>query len=65
MPAKLFKTLKMMPYICCTQYTSKFPKLSSGLGTGKGQFSFQSQRKGMPNSVKITIDLCSLHMLAR
>ena len=51
-----------MPYICCTQYTSKFPKLSSGLRTGKGQFSFQSQRKVMPNSVKTTIELCSLHM---
>ena len=29
---------------CCTQYASKFGKLSSGNRTGKGQFSFQSQR---------------------
>ena len=29
---------------CCTPYTSKFRKLSSGHGIGKGQFSFQSQR---------------------
>ena len=29
----------------CTQYASKFGKLSSGHRTGKGQFSFQSQRK--------------------
>ena len=29
----------------CTQYNSKFRKLSSGHRTGKGQFSFQSQRK--------------------
>ena len=29
---------------CCTQYASKFGKLSSGHRTGKGQFSFQSQR---------------------
>jgi len=64
-PAELFKILKMMPFICCTQYASKFPKLSSGHRTGKGQFSFQSQRKAMPNSVKTTIELCSLHMLAR
>ena len=31
---------------CCTQYANKFGKLSSGYRTGKGQFSFQSQRKG-------------------
>ena len=30
----------------CTQCASKFGKLLSGHGTGKGQFSFQSQRKG-------------------
>ena len=30
----------------CTEYASKFGKLSSGHRTGKGQFSFQSQRKG-------------------
>ena len=35
-----------MLYKCCTQYASKFGKLSSGRGTGKGQFSFQSQWKG-------------------
>ena len=28
---------------CCTQYVSKFGKLSSGHRTGKGQFSFQSK----------------------
>ena len=35
---------------CCTQFgkLSKFGKLSSGHRTGKGQFSFQSQRKAMP-----------------
>ena len=32
----------------CIQYASKFGKLSSGHKTGKGQFSFQSQRKTMP-----------------
>ena len=34
-----------MLWKCCTQYASKFGKLSSGHRTGKGQFSFQSQRK--------------------
>ena len=36
----------MMLWKCCTQYASKFGKLSSGHRTGKGQFPFQSQRKG-------------------
>ena len=36
----------MMMWKCCTQYASKFGKLSSGHRTGKGQFSFQSQKKG-------------------
>ena len=30
---------------CCTQYACKFGKLSSSHRTGKGQFSFQSQRR--------------------
>ena len=33
--------------ILCTQYASKFGKLSSGQRTRKSQFSFQSQRKAM------------------
>ena len=33
-----------MLWTCCTQYVRKFQKLSSGHRTGKGQFSFQSQR---------------------
>ena len=41
-PAELFQILKMMLLKCCTQYASKFGKLSSGHRTGKGQFSFQS-----------------------
>ena len=31
---------------CCTQYDSKFEKVSRNHQTGKGQFSFQSQKKG-------------------
>ena len=45
-----FKLWKMMLWKCCTQYASKFWKLSSGHRTGKGQFSFQSQRKAMPKN---------------
>ena len=50
-PVKLFEVLKMMLLRCCIQSASKFGKLSSGHGTGKGQFSFQSQRKAMSKNV--------------
>ena len=40
-----FKSWKIMLWKCCTQDASKFGKLSSGHRTGKGQFSFRSQRK--------------------
>ena len=41
-----FKSWKMMLWKCCTQYASKFGKLSSGHRTRKGQFSFQIPNKG-------------------
>ena len=44
----------MMLLKCCTQYASKFGKHSSGHRTGKGQFSFQSQRKAMPKNAQTT-----------
>ena len=47
------------------QYASKFGKLSSGHRTGKGQFSFQSQRKPMPKNVQTTAQLHSSHMLTK
>ena len=49
----------------CTQYASKFGKLSSGHRTGKGQFSFQSQRKAMPKNVQTTTQLHSSHTLGK
>ena len=49
-PIELFQILKDDAVKCCTQYASKFGKLSSGYRTGKGQFSFQSQRKAMPKN---------------
>ena len=36
-----------MGWKCCIHYASKFGKLNSGHRTGKGQFSFQSQRRAM------------------
>ena len=59
-----FKSWKMMLWKCCTQYASKFGKLSSGHRTGKGPCSFQSQRKAMPKNVQTTAQLHSFHMLA-
>ena len=50
---------------CCTQYASKFGKLSSGHRTGKGQFSFQSQRKEMPKNAQTTTQLHSSHTLGK
>ena len=46
---------------CCTQYASKFGKLSSGHRTGKCHFSFQSQRKTMPKNAQTAAQLHSAH----
>ena len=64
-PAELFQVLKDDAVKCCTQYASKFGKLSSGHRTGKGQSSFQSQRKAMPKNVQTTAQLHSSHTLAK
>ena len=50
-----------MLWKCCTQFASKFGKLSSGHRTGKGQFSFQSQRKAMPKNAQTTAQFTQLH----
>ena len=54
-----------MLWKCCTQYASKFGKLSSGHRTGKDQFSFQSQRKATPKNAQTTTQLYSSYMLAK
>jgi len=60
-----FTSWKMMLWKYCTQYASKFGKLSSGHRTRKGQFSFQSQRKAMPKNAQTTTQLHSSHILAK
>ena len=55
----------MMMWKYCTQYASKFGKLIGGHKTGKGQFSFQSQRKAMSKNAQTIAQLHSFHMLAR
>ena len=58
-PAELFK-IPMMLLKCCTQYASKFGKLSSEHRTGKHHFSFQFQRRSIAKNIHIcTIALIS------
>ena len=64
-PVELFQSWKTMLWKCCTQYASKFGKLSSGHRTGKRQFSFQSQRKAMPKNGQTTTQLHSSLMLVK
>ena len=54
-----------MLWKCCTQYASKFGKLNSGHRTGKGQFSFQSQRKTTPKNAQTTAQFHSSHTLVK
>ena len=65
-PVELFKILKDDAVkVPLHSNASRFGKLSSGHRTGKGQFSFQSQRKTMPKNVQTTIQLYLFHMLAK
>ena len=64
-PVELFQILnddavKVMHSIC-----QQIWKLSSGHRTGKGQFSFQSQRKAMPKNAQTTAQLHLSHTLAK
>ena len=63
-PVDLFQivkgdAVKVLNSVC------KFGKLSCGHRTGKGQFSFQSQRKAMPKNAQTTAQLHSFHMLVK
>ena len=64
-PVELFQILKDDAVKVLHSYVSKFGKLSSGLRTGKGQFSFQSQRKAMSKNAQTTAQLHSSHMLVK
>ena len=65
-PAELeFQIQKMILLKCYTHYDYKFGILNNGCRTGKGQFSFQFQRKAMPKNVQTSIQWYSFHMLAR
>ena len=64
-PVELFQILKddamKVLHSICQQIwkTQQWPQ------TGKGQFSFQSQRKAMPKNVQTTTQLHSFHTLAK
>ena len=64
-PADLFQLLKdddvKVLHSICQQIwkTQQWPR------TGKGQFSFQSQRKAMPKNAQTTTQLHSSHTLAK
>ena len=64
-PVELFQILKDDAVKVLHSTASKFGKLSSGHRTGKGQFSFQSQRKAMPKNVQTVTHLYSSHMLVK
>ena len=64
-PVELFQILKDDAVKVLHSICSKFGKLSSGHRTGKGQFSFQSQRKAMPKNAQTMAHLNSSHMLAK
>ena len=64
-PAELFQILKDDAVKQVHSYARKFGKFSSGHRTGKGQFSFQSQRKTMPKNVQTTTQLHPSHMLSK
>ena len=66
-PVELFQILKndAVKVLCSFQYASKFGKLSSGHRTGKGQFSFQSQRKVMQKNAQTTAQWHLSHTLAK
>ena len=64
-PVELFQILKddvvkVLPSICHQIWkTQQWPR------TGKGQCSFQSQRKAMPKNAQTTAQLHSFHMLVK
>ena len=65
-PVELFQILKddavKVLHSICQQI---WKTLTSGHRTGRGQFSFQSQRKAMPKNAQTNVQLCSSHILVK
>ena len=64
-PVELFQILKDDVVKVLHSICQQFGKLSSGHRTGKGQFSFQSQRKAMPKNAQTTTELHSSYTLVK
>ena len=64
-PVELFQILKDDAVKVLHSIFQQIWKTHSGHRTGKGQFSFQSQRKAMPKNVQTTAQLHSSHMLVK
>ena len=62
-PAEIFQILK--DDAVKVLHSISFGKLNSSHRTGKGQFSFQSQRKVMAKNVQTTAQLHSSHTLVK
>ena len=64
-PVELFQILKDDAVKVLHSICQQIWKIHSGHRTGKGQFSFQSQRKAMPKNAQTTAQLHSSHMLVK
>ena len=64
-PVELFQILKDDAVKVLHSICQQFGKLSSGYRTGKGQFSFQSQRKAMRRNAQTTAQLHSFETLVK
>ena len=64
-PVELFQILKDDAMKVLHSICQQIEQLSSGHRTGKGQFSFQSQRKAMPKNAQTTTQLHSSHTLVK
>ena len=64
-PVELFQILKNDAVKVLHSICQQIWKLSGDLRTGKGQFSFQLQRKAMPKNAQTTAQLHSSHTLVK
>ena len=64
-PVELFQILKDDAVKVLHSICQQIWKIHSGHRTGKGQFSFQSQRKAMPKNAQTTAQLHSSHTLVK
>ena len=64
-PVELFQILKDDAVKVLHSICQQIWKLNSGHRTGKGQFSFESQRKAIPKNAQTTAQLHSSHTLVK